>query len=81
MSFIGKTFNYRALAGVISSLYFLAIFLLTKTFYGLQDSSGIYWGFAAVSLASNFFYFKWMPETKGKTALEIRQMFREYSLC
>ena len=69
--------DYKALAGFISAFYFAAIFIVTKTFPGLLASSppGIYWLFAAVCLASNLFYFKFMPETKDKTPSEIRQMF------
>ena len=69
--------DYKALAGVIAALYFAAIFIVTKTFPGLLALSqpATYWFFAAVCLLSNIFYFNFMPETKGKTASEIRQMF------
>ena len=56
----------------------LANFLVTKLFSSLLTSLSspvTYWSFAAVSLASNLFYFFLMPETRGKSAVEIKQMF------
>ena len=70
--------EYKVLSGVITSLATTAVFIVTKVFPTLLDTlspHGTYWLFAAISLASNIFYFFFMPETRGKTALEIKQMF------
>ena len=70
--------EYKVLSGLVMFLCTTAIFLVTKIFPFLLTSlspPGTYWSFAAVSLASNVFYFFVMPETRGKTALEIKQMF------
>ena len=56
----------------------IAVFLVTKLFptrLASLSPPATYWAFASVSLASNFFYFFLMPETRGKTALEVKQMF------
>ena len=71
--------EYKVLSGLVMFLCTTAIFLVTKIFPFLLASlspPGTYWSFAAVSLASNLFYFFLMPETRGKTALEIKQMFQ-----
>ena len=70
--------EYKVLSGLIISLANCAIFILTKIFPTLLTTlsqHGTYWLFAAISLSSNIFYYFFMPETRGKTALEIKQMF------
>ena len=70
--------EYKVLAGVNVSLFNITDFIVTKTFPSLLATlspPGTYWLFAAVSLASNIFYFFFMPETRGKTALEVKQLF------
>ena len=70
--------EYKVLSGVITSLATSAVFIVTKVFPTLLESlspHGTYWLFSAISLASNIFYFFFMPETRGKTAVEIKQMF------
>ena len=70
--------EYKVLSGVITSLATSAVFIVTKVFPTLLENltpHGTYWLFAAISFASNIFYFFFMPETRGKTAVEIKQMF------
>ena len=70
--------EYKVLAGVTVSLFNITDFIVTKTFPSLLvalSPPGTYRLFAAVSLASNIFYFFFMPETRGKTALEVKQLF------
>ena len=72
--------EYKVLSGLVMFLCTIAVFLVTKIFPTLLATLSppvTYWIFAAVSLVSNFFYFFFMPETRGKTALEIKQMFLE----
>ena len=70
--------EYKVLSGVISSLFNLKIFIVVKTFPSLLANlspHGTYWLLGSICLASNFFYYFFMPETKGKTALEVKQIF------
>ena len=70
--------EYNVLAGVVTVSLNISLFVVTKTFPALLASlspPGTYWLFSAVSLASNLFYFFFMPETRGKTALEVKQIF------
>ena len=70
--------EYKVLSGVISTLLYLAMFIVVKIFPTLLASlspHGTYWLFGSICLASNIFYYFFMPETKGKTALEIKQLF------
>ena len=84
--FIGLVFLFylysKVLAGLTVSLFNVTDFILIKTFPALLAAlspPGTFWLFAAVSLASNFFYFFFMPETRGKTGLEVKQMFNKHS--
>ena len=70
--------EYKVLSGLICSLGLIPVFLSTKIFptlLQLLSPHGTYWLFAAIGLSSNFFYYFFMPETKGKTPLEVKQMF------
>ena len=70
--------EYKVLAGMINASTNVPLFLLTKMFPTLLEvisPPGTYWLLASISLSSNLFYFFCMPETKGKTALEIKQLF------
>jgi len=70
--------DYKVLSGMITSVCCLEIFIITKIFPTLLlllKPYGTYWLFAGISLASNLFYAKIMPETKGLTMLEIRKLF------
>ena len=76
--------EYKVLSGVITSLATCAIFIVTKIFPSLTASlspHGTYWLFAAIGLSSNLLYYFFMPETKGKTAAEIKQYFVEKQLA
>ena len=70
--------EYKVLSGLICSLGLVPIFLTTKIFPSLLlhlSPQGTYWLFAAIGFSSNFFYYFLMPETKGKTPVEVKQMF------
>ena len=70
--------EYNVLAGIVTVSLNISLFVVTKTFPALLTTlspPGTYWLFAAISFASNFFYFFFMPETRGKTALEVKHIF------
>ena len=70
--------EYKVLSGLICSLGLVPIFLTTKIFPSLLlhlSPQGTYWLFAVIGFSSNFFYYFLMPETKGKTPVEVKQMF------
>ena len=70
--------EYKVLSGILVSLSTIAIFITTKMFHTLVEvlqPYGVYWLLAGVSLLSNIFYATCMPETKGKSLLEIRKLF------
>ena len=70
--------EYKVLSGIITCLATLAVFIITKTFPTLLATlspHGTYWLFAAVCLTTNLFYYFLMPETRGKSAGEIKQIF------
>ena len=72
--------EYKVLAGIIHASTNLPLFLLTKMFPTLLEvlsPPGTYWLLASISLSSNIFYLFFMPETSGKTALQIKQMFNK----
>ena len=47
---------------------FPTLLLLTRPYV-------IYWIFAGIALSSNLFYWFFMPESRGKTPLEVKNMF------
>ena len=64
--------------GIASALSNLPMFALTKVFPTLLQvlPPGVpFLLLAAVSGLSNLFYFFFLPETRGKTALEVKQIF------
>ena len=68
----------QVLSGLLMGLSTAAIFLVTKLFPALLANLqpyGTYWLFSAISLAAIPFYTVCLPETRGKSLLEIRQMF------
>ena len=71
--------EYKVLSGVITSLASLAIFIVTKMFPSLlhlMGPHGTYWLFGAIAMASNLFYYFLVPETKGKSSMEMQQYFK-----
>ena len=73
--------EYKVLSGIASALSNLPMFALTKGFPSLQQvlpPGGPFWLLAAISGLSNLFYFFFLPETRGKTALEIKQIFLKH---
>jgi len=71
--------DYKVLSGIMASLSTLAIFVVTKAFPSILASPigapGAYWLFAFVALVSNLFYVLCMPETKGMSLLQIKEIF------
>ena len=70
--------EYKVLAGILVSLGTIAIFITTKLFHFMEEVLhlyGVFWLLAGISALSNIFYATCMPETKGKTLLEIRKLF------
>ena len=70
--------DYKVLSGMIVCVSTMEIFIITKIFptmLVLLKPFGTYWFFAGISLASNIFYIRFMPETKGLTMLETRNLF------
>ena len=70
--------EYKVLSGIITSFSTLAVFIVTQLFPTLLEvilPSGTYWMFGGVALVSNLFYALVVPETKGKSILEIRNIF------
>jgi len=76
--------EYKVLSGIINSLANVPIFVLTLIFPTLKElltPAVTYWIFAFFGLISNIFYFFFMPETRGKTPLEIKEIFlKNYEL-
>ena len=66
------------IAGLSVSIGTLAIFVITKIFPLLQTllgQHGTYWLLGSVALSSNMFFYFFVPETKGKSYVEIQQHF------
>ena len=64
----------------ISVLLFMSVFLTTKMFpllVVMLGPHGTFWLFGGVAMAANAFYFFFMPETKGKSLLEIQSNFKK----
>ena len=41
-----------------------------------MGQAGTYWLLGSIALSSNVFFYFFVPETKGKTFVEIQQCFR-----
>ena len=70
--------EYKTLAGVCMAFSTLTILILTTAFPTLLvvlRPYGTYWLLAGGCGAGNVLYCKFMPETKGMSIVEIRQMF------
>ena len=71
--------EYKVLSAVITSITTLAVFIITKMYpfmLQLVGPHGTYWLFGAIAMASNFFLHFLVPETKGKSFLEMQQFFK-----
>ena len=80
--FVGELLppEYKVLSGVIFSLTFLIVFIVTKMFSVLLvilTPFGTYWLYASFSIMATLFYYFFLPETKGKTLLEIQSVFKK----
>ena len=56
----------------------LAIFIVTEMFpilLAVLSPHGTYWLSASISVSSSLFYYFFIPQTRGKTTLEIKQIF------
>ena len=80
--FVGELLppEYKVLSGIITCFAAASIFGTTKLFPTLLDlmsGYGTYWLFASVALSANILYYFFIPETKGKTMLEVKQGFEK----
>ena len=80
--FVGELLppEYKVLSGVLFSISFLSMFVVTQTFsflLVLLTPSGTYWLYASFSLLTTLFLLFFLPETKGKTLLEIQEDFKK----
>ena len=80
--FVGELLppEYKVLSGINFSVTFITLFIITKLFPTLLvvlTPYGTYWLFASFSLAANVLYYFFLPETKGKTLLEIQNSFKQ----
>ena len=72
--------EYKVLAGLNLSLTVMSIFITTKMFPTMLELLGphwTYWMFGSVALVSNAFYYFFVPETKGKSLVEIQKGFKK----
>ena len=71
--------RYRALLGPITSSFnLLCAFVVVRTFPDMQmtmGQHGAFWFFMSCTLASMFFVYFLLPETKGQTLEEIERLF------
>ena len=70
--------EYKVLSGIVCSIGLIFVFTITKTYPTLLllvPPYALYWLFAAIALSSNIFYWFCLPETRGKTPLEVKHMF------
>ena len=70
--------EYTVLSMISVFLATLAIFIVTEMFpilLAVLSQHGTYWLSASISLSSSLFYYFLMPEMRGKTTLEIKQIF------
>lgn len=73
--------DIKGLCGSLAGTFnWLLAFIVTKTFVNLKGSLGngeTFWLFSALSIVGTVFVFFVVPETKGKSLLEIQQMLEE----
>ena len=58
----------------------IPVFIMTKIFpilLTILSPAGTYWLLASIAASSNIFYAFVMPETKGKSPLEVKQLFKK----
>ena len=78
--FVGELLppEYKVLAGLATGLTVIAVFVLVKTFHLLllvAGPHGTFLMFAAVAMTANIFLYYLMPETKGKSLLDVKERF------
>ena len=78
--FVGELLppEYKVLSGVITFFLQTLVFTISVVFPRMLKTLtpyGTYWLFSSIALSSNVFYFFFVPETKGKSLLEIQQKF------
>lgn len=77
---IGELFatDVKGLAGSIAgSFSWILAFVITKTFTNIRETIGLgetFWLFAVFSALGTVFVFVYVPETKGKSLIEIQKM-------
>ena len=78
--FVGELIppEYKVLSGFITFMATSFLFTVAKMFpllLQLLSPHGTYWLFSGVAMSANMFYYFCVPETKGKSLLEIQQGF------
>merc|ERR1712098_242235 len=78
--FVGELMppEYKVLSGIVTFFASVCLLIVTTTFPLLLTHlapHGTYWVYASIALLSNIFYYYFVPETKGKSLLEIQQNF------
>jgi facilitated trehalose transporter len=66
------------LSSIAGSLNLGIMFIVIKTYHDLKNSmgeDGVFWLYSAVCLCSCFFVYFLVPETKGKSLIEIEEFF------
>jgi len=69
--------EYKVLSGLVVAFATMVIFIVTKVFPTLLQvitPYGTYWLFAGICILGSIFHLTLMPDTKGMSILEIRQM-------
>ncbi|XP_023336801.1 facilitated trehalose transporter Tret1 isoform X2 [Eurytemora carolleeae] len=72
--------EYKVFAGISTSIATAAVFMVTLIFPTLSSyihPHGTYWLFSAVCFLTCGFYLILMPETKGLSILQIRELFKK----
>ena len=72
--------EYKVLSGIITFLATVFLFIVANLFplfLEILSPHGTYWFFASVAMISNVFYYFCVPETKGKSLLEIQKTFNK----
>ena len=81
--FVGELLppEYKVLSGVITFFLQCNVFTVSVVFPRMLEALmpyGTYWLFSAIALSSNVFYYFFVPETRGKSLLEIQQRFLKH---
>ena len=72
-------FRVRNIAtGITGALFYIIIFIYMKTYYHLElllTTSGVFMLYGILGFIGFFYLLIFMPETEGKTLIEIKELF------